>query len=312
MYKSKQPAISKGQTSRSAVYRRARALTAAAEPQPAHADSPLVGAVMTAGIAAVAVTGLAVVVVTLVSKEGGKVQPSGDDGTDSSTHDPTGDPGTTGDTGGSGGDPGGSGGGTGGSGRLAGPGTPSPEQTVGDESLPAEVRGFLHRNIHTSASPAVSAADGSGHKLATARANYRFDGDIRQAAASRHFGFQDMVTLRFEISGVDTPQDAPLAVRVEDLVLSTADVTETNGHAALEFRAVQGNDVLWHWSARVEQGKLPQVSSAAGTTQRIVRQDRDLLIIRALEVPLTYKAPDANGITTVDIIMAVDAAGAKN
>ncbi len=116
---------------------------------------------------------------------------------------------------------------------------------------------------------AVSAAGGSGNKQATASATYRFDGDIRQAAKSRRFGFQDTVTLRFEISGVGTPQDAPLAVRVDDLILSTADVAETNGHAALEFRAGQGNDVLWQWSARVEQGKTPQISVATGNQERI-------------------------------------------
>jgi len=283
------------------------------EPEPAYADSPTLGAVLT-GVAILAV-GAAVAVggAVLISKTPATDTTGGDDDDDGgsgSTHD-GGDTSGTGDTGGSDGTGGSGSGGTGGSGHFAGPGI-SPEQTVGDESLPAGVRGFLHRNIHASASPAVSAAGGSGSKQATASAHYRFDGDIRQAAKSRRFGFQDTVTLRFEISGADTPQDAPLTVRVDDLILSTADVTETNGHAALEFRAVQGNDVLWHWSARVEQGKTPQISSAAGTTQRIVRQDKDLLIIRGLEAPLTYKAPGAKGSTTVDIIMAVDAAGAKN
>jgi hypothetical protein len=299
------------QISRSAVYQRARALSGVAEPQPAHADSPVLAGVMTAALGAVCVTGLAVVVVTLEGKKGGKaveVQPSGDDGTSGDTH----DPGTTGETGGTGGNdgPSGSGGGTGGSGNFAGPVQPSSGQTVGDESLPAEVRGFLHRNVHATASPVPSTASGTSGEQATAIANYRFDGDVRQATAFTRFGFQDSVILRFEISRA-APPGAPMTVRVDDLVLSTADVTETHGHAAVEFRAVQGDDVLWTWSARVDQGKTPQISGAAGTAQRIVRQDKDLLIIRGLEAPLTYKAPDANGTTTVDIIMAVDAAGAK-
>ena len=78
----------------------------------------------------------------------------------------------------------------------------------------------------------------------------------------------------------------------------------------VRFTAVQDDSVMWRWSAEVNQGEAPKIDGPSAGPE-IVRDEKDLLLIRDLKIPIEYVAPGANATTVVEIVMNVEGHGAR-
>ncbi|MEO6531283.1 MAG: hypothetical protein ABI563_14310 [Specibacter sp.] len=194
---------------------------------------------------------------------------------------------------------------------IIAPGTPPSQRRVGQQDLKPVFRGFVDRDIRISAASARSPEDDSD-SVATVNADYALDGDVKLAPPRvERFTFRDRIVFRLEISDVKDANDVPMTFSVDSLTLSTIDVDGTDGHAEFSFTAVQDEQELWRWSAHVSQGKEPQVSSPETATHRIVRSQKDLLMVRKLRIPLVYTAPKAGTSTVIEVRMSSEGAGAR-
>lgn len=195
---------------------------------------------------------------------------------------------------------------------IIAPGTPPSQRRVGQQDLPPLLRGFIDRDILLSAASS-GFPDGTTGSPGSVKADYAFDGDVRMGPPRvERFTFRDRIVFRLEISDIsDANGLPPVTFSVDSLTLSTIDVDGTDGHAEISFTAVQDDQVLWRWSAHVAQGQEPQMKVPEITTQRVVRNQNDLLIVRKLLIPIKYAAPKPGGSTTIEVQMASEGAGAR-
>ena len=191
-----------------------------------------------------------------------------------------------------------------------GPGGRLRTKTIGVSDLPPRVHGYINRDssISTSSLPASS---GNGDLEVQAIANYRFDGQIaRFEPEVKSFNLTDNLILRFTIANIEKAEDAPLILKVDQLRISTVDMSGTHGYSRVRFTAVQDDSVMWRWSAEVNQGEAPKIDGPSAVPE-IVRDEKDLLLIRDLKIPIDYVAPGANATTVVEIVMNVEGHGAR-
>ncbi len=246
---------------------------------PAHADSPavviagaMVGASILVGAGAVAAVGAAAIVLAAVILDDDDVPPEG---------------------------------------PVTAPGTPPSERRMGERHLPQAVRGFVDRDVHVSAASIEPSGAQVGAE-ATARATYAFDGDIRNAAPEvGRFAVHDVITLRLVVVGVEDAAHVPVVFTVDALALSTVDLAQTDARAGVSCVARQDDEVLWRWSAEVGAGGEPRTTSPQGSSQRVVHQGEDRLVIRKLRVPVRYVPPGTGASTVVEVEVTVDGMGAR-
>ncbi len=167
-----------------------------------------------------------------------------------------------------------------------------------------------HRDVSISTS-SLPASIGVGDLEVQALANYRFDGQIaRFEPKVKSFNLTDNLILRFTIANIEKAEDAPLILKVDLLRISTVDMSGTEGYSRVRFTAVQDGSVMWRWSAEVNQGEAPKIDGPSAGPE-IVRDEKDLLLIRDLKIPIEYKAPGAKTTTVVEIVMNVEGHGAR-
>jgi hypothetical protein len=197
------------------------------------------------------------------------------------------------------------------------PGTPPSQRRMGEQDLPASVRGFIDREMLVSATSSgepVGSDDQSrdSDRAASAGLTYSLDGDVRDApVTATRFEIRDLVTLRLTFDAQAASAAPVLTFAVDTLVLSTIDAPGIDGHVTVEFVASQDHQELWRWSGHIAQGKKPRLSTPEGGTQRITRQSKDLLIVRNVKIPLKYAVPSKGETAVIEVAISVEGVGAR-
>ncbi|MEY2934730.1 MAG: hypothetical protein RL033_5479, partial [Pseudomonadota bacterium] len=146
----------------------------------------------------------------------------------------------------------------------------------------------------------------------TADVDLLVDGDVERSDPDMAvFNVRDEITFRFDVSNVERSSDAKLSLRVRQLLLSTEDILETQGHAQLRFTARQDGREIWSFVSRVEQGITPTLSGPPELQSAAVRVAPGRIAIENVALPVPYEAPGTNASTRVEVTLTYEGQGAR-